>query len=483
MKKIIAFLLVVSLTAAIAIGGTLAYFTDRDSEANVFTVGDVKIDLNEEFDQGATLIPGVNIEKEATITNTGINDAYVWMTVAIPTALDNANASDNVVHWNVPGAFWEGYNKDAKYIQSAIDAGYLEAGSNGVADDKTWNVDDKVPMYETTFDGVAYNVYTLLYNSAVKPGETTNVGLSDIYMDTRVDIDPDGNWHFVENGVATDIDWNSNDDGNPVIYVSAYAIQTDGFASVEDAYNAYNAQWTTEDGVNNGLEWGAVPVEVSDSEGLATAISGGATNIVLKDGTYQMPAAAKGKTLTINGSVDAVIEVVPAGQGEANGQLDYSLDGSTVTFNGVTIKTNSQLYAGYARLSGIYNNCVIQNTYNLGTGNSEFNNCTFNITNEYLRVGGAYSAVFNGCTFNTDGRAILVFQDGTSVAQTVTVKDCTFNATAAANTWNGIHVAAVSIDGTNGTYTVNLEGTNTVDSDFNGLWQIKAGEANVTVNE
>lgn len=55
---------------------------------------------------------------------------------------------------------------------------------------------------------------------------------------------------------------------------------------------------------------------------------------------------------------------------------------------------------------------------------------------------------------------------------------------AAAYTWNGIHVAAVSIDGSQGgTYVVNLEGTNTVDSDMNGLWQIKAGETKVTVNE
>ena len=224
-------------------------------------------------------------------------------------------------------------------------------------------------------------------------------------------------------------------------------------------------------------------IKVTNDVELAAAINNGATAIQLADGTYHMPAAAKGKTLTISGSHKAIIEVVPAGQGEANGQLDYNLDGSTVTFNGVTIKTNSQLYAGFARLSAVYNNCVIQNTYNLGVGTSEFNNCTFNITNEYLRVGGATKAVFNGCTFNTDGRAILVYQDGTNVAQTVTVKDCTFNATAAANTWNGIHVAAVSYDGSQGgTYTVNFEGNNVVDSDFNGLWQIKNGEANVTVN-
>ncbi|MBQ7339822.1 MAG: hypothetical protein IJW43_03075 [Clostridia bacterium] len=224
---------------------------------------------------------------------------------------------------------------------------------------------------------------------------------------------------------------------------------------------------------------------VKDSAELATAIADGETIINLAAGTYKMTSVAQGKTLTLigAGTDNTIIEVVPAGQGEAGGQLDYSFDGSNVTFNNLTIKTNSQLYAGFARLSGTYNNCVIQNTYNLGTGNSVFNNCTFNITNEYLRVGGAYSAQFIGCTFNTDGRAILVYQDGTSVAQTVLVKDCTFNATAAAETWNGLHVSAVSIDGTNGTYSVTLEGNNVVDDDFNGLWQIKAGEANVTVIE
>ena len=252
-KKIIAFLLVVSLTAAVAIGGTLAYFTDRDSEANVFTVGDVEIDLNEEFEQNSQLIPGVKIEKEATITNTGINDAWVWMTVAIPSALDNAtDSSKNYIHWNVPGAFWDAYCTTDKYIQSAIENGYLAADSTGVDPTKTWNVDDKVSMYTTEIDGVSYNVYTLLYNSAIKPDEVTNIGLSEVYMDTHIDIDPDGNWHYVEDGVATDIAWNSTTNGDPVIYVSAYAIQAEGFTTALDAYNAYNAQWDDDGDLTNG---------------------------------------------------------------------------------------------------------------------------------------------------------------------------------------------------------------------------------------
>ena len=44
MKKIIAWLLVLALTAAISIGATLAYLTDTDEDVNVMTLGNVKID-------------------------------------------------------------------------------------------------------------------------------------------------------------------------------------------------------------------------------------------------------------------------------------------------------------------------------------------------------------------------------------------------------------------------------------------------------
>lgn len=44
MKKIIAWLLVLALTAAISIGATLVYLTDTDEDVNVMTVGKVKID-------------------------------------------------------------------------------------------------------------------------------------------------------------------------------------------------------------------------------------------------------------------------------------------------------------------------------------------------------------------------------------------------------------------------------------------------------
>lgn len=48
MKRIVAVALSVAIIAAIAIGSTVAYFTDDESATNVFTVGNVQIKLMEE---------------------------------------------------------------------------------------------------------------------------------------------------------------------------------------------------------------------------------------------------------------------------------------------------------------------------------------------------------------------------------------------------------------------------------------------------
>ncbi len=167
------------------------------------------------------------------------------------------------------------------------------------------------------------------------------------------------------------------------------------------------------------------PTVTTDAE-LADAIAAGNTTVVLAEGTYHAPASAKGKTLTLIGSGAAtVIEVVPAGQGEANGQLDYNFDGSNITFNNLTIKTNNQTYAGYARLTGTYNDCTFENTYCLNR-NSTFNNCTFNISGDQYNIWtwGAPEATFTGCTFNSDGKAILLY--GTANTK-LTLNDCVFN--------------------------------------------------------
>ena len=164
----------------------------------------------------------------------------------------------------------------------------------------------------------------------------------------------------------------------------------------------------------------------SSNEGITNAISDGATTINLTQGNYVIPSSAKGKTLTIIGTgtpEDVKVAVTKVGTGGEN--CDYAFDGSTVTFEGITITTNSSTYIGYARCKGTYKNCVINGTYTL-YGDSKFENCTFNVSGDVYNIWtwGAPNATFDGCTFNSDGKAVLLY--GTADTK-LTINNCTFN--------------------------------------------------------
>ena len=214
---------------------------------------------------------------------------------------------------------------------------------------------------------------------------------------------------------------------------------------------------------------------VDGQDELNVAIEAGVTDISLAAGNYTMPTAAKGKTLNIFGSEGTTITAVNSHAAE--GDLDYNLEGSTVTFNNVTLNIEGNNYPGYARIkSATYNNCTIVGTNFALYGESVFNHCTFNLNNGYVWTWGAKTVEFNNCTFEDvvggKAKAILVHN---TVETVVTVKDCTFIATSSATTWDEIPVAAVSIDPENGSpdATVYFEGTNTYSDAFYGLYQVK----------
>ena len=149
----------------------------------------------------------------------------------------------------------------------------------------------------------------------------------------------------------------------------------------------------------------------SSNEGITNAISDGATTINLIQGNYVIPSSAQGKTLTIIGTgtpEDVKVAVTKVGTGGEN--CDYAFDGSTVTFESITITTNSSTYIGYARCNGTYKNCVINGTYTL-YGDSKFENCTFNVSGDVYNIWtwGAPNATFDKCTFNSDGKAMLLY--------------------------------------------------------------------------
>lgn len=164
----------------------------------------------------------------------------------------------------------------------------------------------------------------------------------------------------------------------------------------------------------------------SSNEGITNAISDGATTINLTQGNYVIPSSAKGKTLTIIGTgtpEDVKVAVTKVGTGGEN--CDYAFDGSTVTFESITITTNSSTYIGYARCNGTYKNCVIDGTYTL-YGDSKFENCTFNVSGDVYNIWtwGAPNATFDKCTFNSDGKAMLLY--GTENTN-LTIENSVFN--------------------------------------------------------
>ena len=83
MKKKILSICLVAVIAVMAIAGaSLAYFTAEDSAENVFTVGNVAIDLTEpNWDEtgkveAEDVYPGEPLAKDPTVTNTGKNPCF-----------------------------------------------------------------------------------------------------------------------------------------------------------------------------------------------------------------------------------------------------------------------------------------------------------------------------------------------------------------------------------------------------------------------
>ena len=356
MKKICLMALSLVLVAALSIGGTLAYLTDRDNETNVFTVGNVDIELNEDFEQGAELLPGKYIDKVPTIENVGSNDAWVWMTFAIPSALDNWNQGGgqdgsykNIIHWNPLGATHEGYVTEAR-VAKAIEDGYLTAGTTveGILTaNTTWDVLNNKLEYQQEINGMMYNVYVLQYNKALTPGEETLPTLYNVYMDAQIDIDPEGDWYRVVAGEVTPVDWNVKENGNPVLYVNAYAIQADQFANIDEAYAAYVGQWGTLNGTYELPTAGEVAdtswynsAETEFKVDTAEEVAGFAK--LVNEGTN-----FSGKTVVLDADIDlGGVEWTPIGQtGSSYGATGYfmgNFDGQGHTIKGLNITQTNE---------------------------------------------------------------------------------------------------------------------------------------------
>lgn len=453
------------LSVALGVGSTLAYLTDRDAETNVFTIGSVDIELEEDFEQGSTLIPGVEIEKKPVITNTGDNDAWVWLTFSVPSALDNfaqgteQGSNENVIHWNPTGATTEGYVNQNR-VDKAIEQGLLPEGTTAadiLASNKTWNVFNSLAegknAHQEEINGVEYNTYVLLYNKALEPGETTLPSIYNVYLDARVDIDPEGNMYVVEKGQVKDLDWNINEDGAPIIYAAAYAVQKEGFDTVKDAYDAYANQWTNDSDV---------PVKTQDT---LDAVEDNKTHVKDADELFELLANAKEGAvldLVLDGDIEYVTEghhgendITKASAVTIDGQGKYTLtatgsgvtpigdDTAALTLKNLTVVDESKSYdetaweLSYLEMGGAKLTCSnveFKDPIMVESETATFKNCSFvgyRDEDAAINMNGVWmyngDATFTDCTFTgTRGMKICDMYDGGEVG-TVVIDDCLFD--------------------------------------------------------
>ncbi len=106
-KKILALAMAAIMLIVAVVGGTLAYFTDTDAEVNVFTVGNIDIDLREhkdydlkdDFEDVKGVMPGTQHNKIVDVENIGDNNAYVRVTINVPTDMIPVWNADVESNW------------------------------------------------------------------------------------------------------------------------------------------------------------------------------------------------------------------------------------------------------------------------------------------------------------------------------------------------------------------------------------------------
>lgn len=249
-KRILLTTASVVLLGAFAVGGMLAYLTDTDEVTNTFTVGNVLIDLTEPNypgnDKTTDIVPNQEIKKDPKVTNTGKNDAIVFMKVTVPVkSVATANADGTLTEgrtdsnqlvqktqelFTMNGTLGVVNNSQHKFNLDTDSAGRgwveLTDKEQTSADGITWT--DFTAYSETGkyyyADGVLYRTYIFGYNTVLKPEDDKTTEYVDESCTTTI-FDTVTFLNIVEGQITsgTQLD----------IKVDAYAIQADYINNID----------------------------------------------------------------------------------------------------------------------------------------------------------------------------------------------------------------------------------------------------------
>lgn len=266
-KTILVAAIAVMLVAALVVGGTLAYFTDTKAKDNVFTVGNVSIQLiestyhregndnsgdkdipdpthtasgmkyvtdghkaftNDEIKadaekyadyigtKGVGMVPGRGVAKCPYVINTGDNAAYIRIRVMVPSAAnkDFVDVSNGGVITN-------------QWCTTSMLSGEFINGKGG-----GWNYAPYIDKAAYTDEnGVKYDVYTFVRNEPLAAGAMTEWNVWNF-----IGIDKTANTADIQKAIDAGA---IAKDGTLHVLVQADAIQAEGFANATAAFAAF----------------------------------------------------------------------------------------------------------------------------------------------------------------------------------------------------------------------------------------------------
>ncbi len=214
MKKTIAIVALVVLVAVASVLGTLAYLTDTRTVENTFTMGDVKIKLDETnvnnpegdrvTENDYEVYPGAVVTKDPIVHNVGANGAYIRATV-------------NVSDWmNLVGAYYPDFK------ETFPNEGYRAALNLLVGDlGEGWSVVD-VEAGNVFTIGQFDAKFILKYDGVLESGRDTTAMFQTVTIPAGID--------------------NANAASFNSVKVEAQAMQANGFDTWEAAFAAFDAK-------------------------------------------------------------------------------------------------------------------------------------------------------------------------------------------------------------------------------------------------
>ena len=280
MKRSISLVLVLAILASVGIG---AYLTSTDSKQDVYTVGNVQAEIvangDMEVDNVGYLLPNTVHTYERAAMNTGINDAYVFMSLTIPYEMvgvseeDGTQIGERVRQLFIPGSA-DGYI-GAEW--KLVDVGYIgqyEIEANG-----------QYCGEHDNYSAVVGDTITYVYGyigdnadgslKALKSGETTSnlvdtMELTNIYHIDKIDGEIATKLYAIQsdnvNGGLSDV--------NGVWAVINKAISGEYNEASTVTYSIRNT--------NTGDSVGFAPLKLVDENGKTVA-----TSVATENGTGQ----------------------------------------------------------------------------------------------------------------------------------------------------------------------------------------------------